>query len=377
MYLLESGRMKGTPGGGEDPRYLQEQIITYLGNKRRLLDFIEKAVIKVRQRLGGRKLRCFDAFAGSGIVSRYLKQHAEQLYTNDLEEYSRVLNTCYLANSDTVKAAGLADIHASLIQQIEQSPAPGLLTELYAPQNDKDIRSGERVFYTRSNAIYLDTARKLIGQLPESVQPFFLAPLLSEASVHTNTAGIFKGFYKDKSGIGKFGGSGANALQRILAPISLPLPVFSRFDCEHHVLQLDAAAAAATLPELDFAYLDPPYNQHPYGSNYFMLNILLRYKRPERISEVSGIPADWNRSPYNKRAQVQDALDALLHTLPARFVLISYNSEGFVSLPDMQKLLKRHGKVQMMQTDYATFRGCRNLRNRALSVKEYLFLLEK
>lgn len=369
--------MKGTPGGGEDPRYLQEQIITYLGNKRRLLDFIGKAVIKVRQRLGGRKLRCFDAFAGSGIVSRYLKQHAEQLYTNDLEEYSRVLNTCYLANSDTVKAAGLADIHASLIQQIEQSPAPGLLTELYAPQNDKDIRRGERVFYTRSNAIYLDTARQLIGQLPESVQPFFLAPLLSEASVHTNTAGIFKGFYKDKSGIGKFGGSGANALQRILAPISLPLPVFSRFDCEHHVLQLDAAAAAATLPELDFAYLDPPYNQHPYGSNYFMLNILLRYKRPERISEVSGIPADWNRSPYNKRAQVQDALDALLHTLPARFVLISYNSEGFVSLPDMQKLLKRHGKVQMMQTDYATFRGCRNLRNRALSVKEYLFLLEK
>ena len=377
MYLLESGRMKGTPGGGEDPRYLQEQIITYLGNKRRLLDFIGKAVIKVRQRLGGRKLRCFDAFAGSGIVSRYLKQHAEQLYTNDLEEYSRVLNTCYLANSDTVKAAGLADIHASLIQQIEQSPAPGLLTELYAPQNDNDIRRGERVFYTRSNAIYLDTARQLIGQLPESVQPFFLAPLLSEASVHTNTAGIFKGFYKDKSGIGKFGGRGANALQRILAPISLPLPVFSRFDCEHHVLQLDAAAAAATLPELDFAYLDPPYNQHPYGSNYFMLNILLRYKRPERISEVSGIPADWNRSPYNKRAQVQDALDALLHTLPARFVLISYNSEGFVSLPDMQKLLKRHGKVQMMQTDYATFRGCRNLRNRALSVKEYLFLLEK
>ncbi len=377
MYLLESSRMKGTPGGGEDPRYLQEQIITYLGNKRRLLDFIGKAVIKVRQRLGERKLRCFDAFAGSGIVSRYLKQHAKQLYTNDLEEYSRVLNTCYLANSDTVKAAGLADIHASLIQQIEQSPAPGLLTELYAPQNDKDIRRGERVFYTRSNAIYLDTARKLIGQLPESVQPFFLAPLLSEASVHTNTAGIFKGFYKDKSGIGKFGGSGANALQRILAPISLPLPVFSRFDCEHHVLQLDAAAAAATLPELDFAYLDPPYNQHPYGSNYFMLNILLRYKRPERISEVSGIPADWNRSPYNKRAQVQDALDALLHSLPARFVLVSYNSEGFVSLPDMQKLLKRHGKVQMMQTDYATFRGCRNLRNRALSVKEYLFLLEK
>ena len=25
---------------------------------------------------------------------------------------------------------------------------------------------------------------------------------------------------------------------------------------------------------VDLAYFDPPYNQHPYGSNYFMLNII-------------------------------------------------------------------------------------------------------
>ncbi len=369
--------MKGTLPAEEDPRYLQEQIITYLGNKRRLLDFIGRAVKQVRARLGGRKLSCFDAFAGSGIVSRYLKQHAALLYANDLEDYSRVINTCYLANSDAVQAARLTELHAELLQQIEAEPSPGLLAELYAPQDDTDIHQGERVFYTRRNAVYLDTARKLIGRQPQEVQHFFLAPLLCEASIHTNTAGIFKGFYKNRDGVGKFGGRGANALQRIMSPISLPHPIFSRFDCEHHVLQGDATVAAASLPELDFAYLDPPYNQHPYGSNYFMLNLLLRYERPDKLSAVSGIPHDWNRSPYNKRARVQQALDSLLTALPARFVLISYNSEGFIPLPAMQELLHRHGKVQLMQTDYATFRGCRNLRSRALSVKEYLFLLEK
>ncbi len=369
--------MNGAPPVGENPRYLQEQIITYLGNKRRLLDFIGQAVAQVRAKLGGRKLRCFDAFSGSGIVSRYMKQHAELLYTNDLEDYARVLNTCYLANSDSVEAADLPEVHAHLVQQIKEAPSPGLLTELYAPQDDEHIRKGERVFYTHSNALYLDTARQHISRLPLDIQHFFLAPLLCEASIHTNTAGIFKGFYKNQEGIGQFGGSGANALQRIKAPISLPLPIFSRFDCEHHVLQSDATAAAGTLPELDFAYLDPPYNQHPYGSNYFMLNLLLRYERPKHLSAVSGIPAGWNRSPYNKRAQVQEALDSLLAVLPARFILISYNSEGFITLPAMQQLLSRHGKVQLMQTDYATFRGCRNLQARALSVKEYLFLLQK
>lgn len=369
--------MNSTPPAEEDPRFLQEQIITYLGNKRRLLHFIGQAVQQVRKRLGGQKLRCFDAFSGSGIVSRFLKQHARLLYTNDLEAYARVLNTCYLANTDAVQAAHLPERHATLLQQIEQNLAPGILAAHYAPQNDADIRPGERVFYTRRNAVYLDTARRCIGELPAAVQDFFLAPLLCQASVHTNTAGIFKGFYKDRNGIGKFGGSGANALQRILAPISLPLPVFSRFDCEHHVLQSDATAAAATLPELDFAYLDPPYNQHPYGSNYFMLNLLLENKLPEKRSRVSGIPAGWHRSAYNKRSQVQQALDTLLSTLPARFALVSYNSEGFIPQKDMLQLLRKHGRVQHMQTDYATFRGCRNLRARALSVKEYLFLLEK
>ena len=43
--------MSSEPPAGEDPRYLQEQIITSLGNKRRLLDFIGLAVTQVRERL--------------------------------------------------------------------------------------------------------------------------------------------------------------------------------------------------------------------------------------------------------------------------------------------------------------------------------------
>ncbi len=361
----------------EDPRFLTEQLITYIGNKRALLPLIGRGVCEVLKRTGKQKLRILDAFAGSGVVSRYFKQYASTLYSNDLETYSRILNTCYLSNRSEVDTAELEDAHRKLTEDIEQSPTPGILTELYAPKNDDHIHYGERVFYTHRNAVYLDTARQLISAQPQHLQPYFLAPLLTQASVHTNTSGVFKGFHKNADGIGQFGGRGKNALQRILAPIHLPLPIFSRFECEQHVLQQDATDAARTLPELELAYLDPPYNQHPYGSNYFMLNLLAEYKRPQSMSAVSGIPKDWNRSAYNARAKAADSLSDLISAISAPHILISYNSEGFISPQEMEALLASHGRVTRMQQDYATFRGCRNLRNRPTRVNEFLYLLER
>lgn len=361
----------------EDPRFLTEQLITYIGNKRALLPLIGRGVCEVLQRTDKQKLRILDAFAGSGVVSRYFKQFSSALYSNDLETYSKILNTCYLSNNSEVDTAELEATRLKLISDIEQSPSPGLLTELYAPANDAHIHRGERVFYTHRNAVYLDTARQRISELPQHLQPYFLAPLLTQASVHTNTSGVFKGFHKNADGIGQFGGRGKNALQRILAPISIPLPIFSRFECEYRVLQQEATAAARTLPELDLAYLDPPYNQHPYGSNYFMLNLLAEYNRPQTMSSVSGIPKDWNRSAYNTRAKAADSLSTLIGAISAPHILISYNSEGFITPQEMEAMLARHGRVTRMQQDYATFRGCRNLRNRPTRVNEFLYLLEK
>ena len=235
----------------------------------------------------------------------------------------------------------------------------------------------ENLKQNATKIIYLDTARRAIAAMPEPLQHFFLAPLLVEASIHTNTSGVFKGFYKNRNGIGQFGGEGRNALRRILADIRLPLPVFSHFECCCHILQQDATAAAHSIPELDVAYLDPPYNQHPYASNYFMLNFLLDYRKPERLSPVSGIPEGWNHSAYNSRRHVAEALLKLLSAIRAPFVLLSYNSEGFICPRDMQQLLKPDWKVSLIEQEYATFRGCRNLRNRALTVKELLYLLER
>jgi len=332
--------------------------------------------------LGGRKLDILDAFSGSGVVSRYFKRFARRLVVNDLELYADIANRCYLANRGGLDLERLRGIHKSLVEKLEvddgTGPEDGFIAELYAPKDDERIEAGERVFYTRRNALYIDRARSLIEGIEAGDRSFFLAPLLSEASIHANTAGVFKGFYKDAAtGIGRFGGGGEDALQRIRGAIGLPFPLFSKFECEVETLRGDAALAAEAAGPVDLAYLDPPYNQHPYGSNYFMLNLIAEWRRPAALSRVSGIPEDWQRSDYNSRPRAAAALETIVAALQAKFVLVSFNSEGFIARDEMEALLRRHGRLEVMERDYSVFRGSRNLGARSTRVKEFLYLLEK
>jgi adenine-specific DNA-methyltransferase len=189
---------------------------------------------------------------------------------------------------------------------------------------------------------------------------------------------VFKGFYKNReTGLGQFGGLNQDALFRITGDIILPFPVFSNFETDTLIYNGDSNIIIKELPEVDIAYLDPPYNQHPYGSNYFMLNLILDYKYPENTSKISGIPDNWNRSYYNKENYAYFALSDLVKNIRAKYVLISFNSEGFIKLEEMKSMLNSIGKLSILETKYNTFRGSRNLNNRDIHVKEYLYLLEK
>jgi adenine-specific DNA-methyltransferase len=189
---------------------------------------------------------------------------------------------------------------------------------------------------------------------------------------------VFKGFYKNReTGIGQFGGKQGDALARIKGGVTLPFPVFSNYDCEVRIYNEDANKLIRELPEVDLAYLDPPYNQHPYGSNYFMLNLILDYTPPENPSRVSGIPANWKRSGYNKAKHALSSLCELVSGIRAKYVLLSFNSDGFIGRREMETMLGEIGKAEVLETRYNTFRGSRNLRNRDIHVREYLYLLEK
>jgi adenine-specific DNA-methyltransferase len=361
--------------------FFSSHLITYIGNKRRLLPFLYKGFLKVRQRLGKEKLVILDGFVGSGATARLLKVFASELHVNDLEDYSETLNSAYLTNRSEVNQIELKKYIDWLNENKfkNTSKVCGFIEKNYAPKNDQKIKPGERVFYTRNNAKIIDNVRRLIEyKIPEKYKSLCLASLLVRASVQTNTSGVFKGFHK-KNGTGHFGGRGENALMRIKQEITLDVPIFSDFECPVtvHKRDINELVRDNGLPIFDLVYYDPPYNQHPYGSNYFMLNIINNGKDCEIQDGVSGIAKNWNKSAYNKRRVAEEAMDKLIADTRAHFIVISYNNEGIIPIENFRKILSKYGSTELMEQDYNTYRGSRNLCNRNIKVKEMLWILEK
>ena len=357
--------------------YLKDQIITYIGNKRKILPFIERSL----NHIGIKDYTFLDLFSGSGIVSRLAKVHgAKKIIANDLEYYSMVLNRIFLRNEEGNKKE-----FEEMKEYILSKPFwEGWVCENYAPKDDNNIQRGERCFYTRENALLIDSYLESLAELPCEVADMFLAPLIYEASVHTNTSGVFKGFYKNKQGIGQFGGEGKNALQRICGKIDPQFPVFCPNETENIIISADASTVVKDTKiveqakGIDITYIDPPYNQHPYGSNYFMLNAIAKCKCPDEISKVSGIPKDWNRSIYNKRVEGVMQLLKDIENVDSKYVLLSYSSEAYLPIKDMVAELAKIGLITNLQEiDYNVFRGSRNLSNRPKKLQEYLITIRK
>ena len=209
------------------------------------------------------------------------------------------------------------------------------------------------MFLYKENALIIDTLRKYIDDnVEDNLKNCCLSALLIKASIHTNTAGVFKGFYKN-DGIGCWGGKGENALSRIKKNIILEMPVFNfKNKYTPYIFKKNINELIDEIDDnsLDLIYLDPPYNQHPYGSNYFMLNLIAKNVEPTEISKVSGIPTNWQKSNYNKyNSAIKDVTHLIESGLKkSKYLLLSYNNEGIIKPDDWEKIFTPY-KVKNMK----------------------------
>ena len=381
-----------------------QKMLTCIGNKRKLIGKIEGIITKnIIPRLNkntakirfdfnenndhiklsidlSNKATIFDGFAGSSVVSRSLSQFADIIHTNDLELYSSTMARCFLNKpTDTMKKKIKNHIDQMNIIANNGPYNEGIITKNYSPKDTNNIKIGERCFYTHENALIIDTLRKYIDDhVEEELFDYCITPLLIKSSIHANTAGVFKGFYKDKkTHIGKFGGSKNDDNKRITLPIHLELPIWSNYDFNANIYNKDINILIDELPNnIDITYLDPPYNQHPYSSNYFMLNLIINNKQPNDISDVAGIPNNWTRSDYNYKKKAIIAMKDLIQKTmkKSKYILLSYNNEGIIPLDEWDNIFQGYS-VEEFKINYDAYKGSRNLKDRSNKVIEIMYLI--
>jgi adenine-specific DNA-methyltransferase len=150
---------------------------------------------------------------------------------------------------------------------------------------------------------------------------------------------------------------------------------------------MDANRLVRELSPVDIAYLDPPYNQHQYGSNYHILNTIALWDRIPAPLELNGkgelrekaaIRKDWvkTRSPYCYRTKAEDAFSDVLENLDARRILISYSNDGLIPFEAMMDICEKKGRVSIISNEYTKFRGGRQSNSRLHSNIEFVLVID-
>ncbi len=344
--------------------YLFNQLIPYIGNKRKLLPLIYRAVQQTAASAGASFV---DFFAGSGVVSRWAKMAGYRVIANDWEPYATAINQCYVACNGPLAFEALGGYTSAIEQLNGLPPKIGWVTEHLCPLDDADLDIGrDRMFYMRKNGMRIDAIREQItawqdgGQIGERETACLLAPLLYQACYTSNTSGVFKGFHNG------WGGQTGTALYRIAGDLRLSPPVFWDNGLENRVEREDAERLARRLAEeeIDIAYLDPPYNQHPYGSNYHVLNSIALWDKPALSRQITpgskaAIRTDWRserRSAYNYRDEASGAYERLLDAIRARYILTSYSTDGMIPLESLLESNVRRGHVSLVMQGYKRYR---------------------
>lgn len=375
-------------------KYLKENLIAYIGNKRRLLPFIENVFLEILDKDKNIKT-ALDLFAGSGSVSRLLKTLDLEVYSNDWEYYSYILNYAHIRINieDTknmfIHTGGLQNTIETINNISRIKNKDRYISKYYSPKNDynPDLKN-ERLFYTQYNGTKIDIIRHNIEELYKNnainqKEYFYLiASLIYEAATHTNTSGVFKAFHSG------FGGRNKDALSRILTPISLKeLPLYNGKNGYVSMLDANEFVIKNKDKKFDLVYLDPPYNQHQYGSNYHLLNTIALWDKPKinkkiyingKKTDKGGIRKDWikTKSDYCYKKTAKNSLINLLDNINANHIVMSYSTDGIIEFDDLISILENKGSLKIATSEYVKYRGAkRSIVNKTKNI-EYLFIID-
>ena len=307
-------------------------MIKYLGSKRTLVPVLGDIASAVEARTA------LDLFTGTTRVAQELKRRGLHVTAADVATYSGVLSDCFVAtDASAVDAASLSDAVAHL-----------------------DALPGRRGYFTRTfcedarflqpkNGMRVDAIRDAIEEsyAGTPLHPILLAALLVAADRVDSTTGVQMAYLKQWA-------PRAHRDLRLEVPALLQGP--------GRTVVADAFDTVDLVEPVDLAYLDPPYNQHRYFTNYHVWETLVRWDAPRHYGVAcKRIDArdETTKSVFNRRATMPAALASLISRVRAEVLVVSYNDESWITPEEMVRSLRDagHADVRLLAFDSKRYVG--------------------
>lgn len=331
--------------------------MNYIGSKYSLMEFLKNTISNVTEHTGGEGHTFADLFAGTGVVGSAYKEMGYNVIANDIQYYSYVLNKHLIENVPVIDDSPLDYLNS----------LSGIEGFIY---NNYCAGGSERNYFTDSNGKKCDAIRTALEKLHDSreiddcVYYYFLASLVNSIDKYANTASVYGAFLKHikKSAQKDF-------------KLDL-LPVVS--GNKGKVYNMDINVLIKEIRG-DILYLDPPYNARQYCTNYHVLETIAKYDSPVLKGKTGLREYSAQKSAFCSKRTVDKAFDDLISNADFKYIFLSYNNEGLMSLDTIKAIMSKYGKYTCYTQDYRRFKADKD-ENRQIATTtttEYIHCLIK
>lgn len=308
-------------------------MIKYLGSKRVLVPTIGALF----EASGAQT--ALDLFTGTTRVAQEFARRGAFTTAVDTATYSEVLAQCYIeTDADQVD---MAEVREALAHLSSLPPKRGYFTEVFCEESR---------YLTPQNGMVVDAVRDGIeaNYGDSSLKPILLTSLLLGADAVDSTVGLQMAYLKKWA-------------PRALKPLSLQPPTL--LPGTGRALRADAVTVPPELPHVDFAYLDPPYNQHRYFTNYHVWETLIRWDKPGHYGVACkrlDAREEATKSPFNSKRTMPAALAQTVAGVRADVLVLSFSNEGFVPLETLVEMCRARGDhVEVIGFEHRRYVGAR------------------
>ena len=305
-------------------------MIKYIGSKRVLVPILGDLLA-----LAGAST-ALDLFTGTTRVAQEFKRRGAEVTAVDMARYSEMFAKCYIETDGSV--VDKDDLKDALRYLSNLPGERGYFTETFCIQSH---------YFQPFNGARVDAIRNALDRQfsGNSLFPILLTSLIEAADRVDSTTGVQMAYVK------KWASRSFHALE--LRPPEL-------FVGPGHAVRGNACAAVHELPQVDLAYLDPPYNQHRYFTNYHIWETLVAWDAPDYYGVACkrvDSRDDATKSVFNSTRQMPFALRQVIADVRADVVVVSYNNESWVSLEELVAMCSVHGHVGVLAFDSKRYIG--------------------